>query len=496
MLHEHPALRTGLLVLGALALGLVAGAMVTLAPVWVGFAALVALVGGYAMLRSALVSLAAVFAVITLLPFGTLPFKAAFTPTFLELTLVVLIAVWGLRQLAIPEYELRISPLGGPVLIFLGLTIFSLLLGANGLPDNLTLHNYLKFVLGVLLFFSVLNTVRTPADLRCALRALIIGGASAAALGIVLRQINPQTALRILVAFGRVGYPTSGRVLRYIEDDPARAERAIGLSVDPNSFAGLLALLCALSVSQLWARRPVLPRWTIALSTLLLAVCTVLTQSRGALYGLLAATIWLALVRDRRIWWLLLGGALFVVLDTVAGLGIVSRVIDIKRFVQGVQFQDLAQQMRLAEYRNAIAIILRYPVFGVGFGAGPELGLITGVSSIYLAIAERIGLVGLASFAVIMLTFFVITLRRARSLPEEPRSVLVGVQAGIVAALTVGIADHYFFNIEFAHMVALFWGVVALGMAALYTSQAPATPPSPPLPTWERGSGGLTKEPQ
>ena len=43
------------------------------------------------------------------------------------------------------------------------------------------------------------------------------------------------------------------------------------------------------------------------------------------------------------------------------GLGIVSRVIDIKRFVQGVQFQDLAQQMRLAEYRNAIAIICATP---------------------------------------------------------------------------------------------------------------------------------------
>ena len=271
-----------LLALAALVLAGGAGAIVTLGPVWAGFAALLALVAGYAMLRSAL-KFAAVFAVITLLPFGTLPFKAAFTPTFLELTLVVLLVVWGLRQLAIPEYELRISPLGGPILAFLGLTVFSLLLGANGLPDNLTLHNYLKFVLGVLLFFSVLNTVRTPADLRWALRALIIGGALAAAIGIVLRQINPQTALRILVAFGRVGYPTGGRVLRYIEDDPARAERAIGLSVDPNSFAGLLALLCALTASQLWARRPVLPRWAIALSALLLAVCTCL-PSRVAPY--------------------------------------------------------------------------------------------------------------------------------------------------------------------------------------------------------------------
>ena len=28
----------------------------------------------------------------------------------------------------------------------------------------------------------------------------------------------------------------------------------------------------------------------------------------------------------------------------------------------------------------------------------------------------------------------------------------------------VGLLDHYFFNIEFSHMVALFWGVIGLAM--------------------------------
>jgi hypothetical protein len=48
---------------------------------------------------------------------------------------------------------------------------------------------------------------------------------------------------------------------------------------------------------------------------------------------------------------------------------------------------------------------------------------------------------------------------------DEAAAWLLGIQAGIVAALAVGLADHYFFNIEFSHMGALFWGSIGLGMA-------------------------------
>lgn len=461
-LRDRPVLRGLLLALLAIGVGSLVGAAVALGPVWLAFGALVVAAGGYAVLRSAGIGLAAVWSVITLLPFGTLPFKAGITPTFLELALVALLLVWVLRLLATPEYDLRMGTLGGPLLLFLGLTVFSLLLGARGLPDNLTLHNYVKFVLAVALFWGVVNTLRSAAEQRWAMRLIILGGAAAATLGIVLYLVNDVTSLRLLTALGRLGYPTEGRVLRYIEDDPLRGERAIGTAVDPNSFGGLLALICALTTSQLWAKQPALPRSIIAAASGLMAICIFLTYSRAALLGLLMATVFLALVRERRLWWLLgaLGAGGII---AYAGFGLGATFVN--RFVEGIQFQDQAQQMRLAEFRNAIEIIKRYPVFGVGFGSGPELGLITGVSSIYLAMAERLGLVGLGAFLLIIATFFVVTLRRMPRLDPERQSWLLGTQAGIVAALAVGLADHYYFNIEFSHMVALFWGVVALGMA-------------------------------
>ncbi len=434
-------------------------------------AGLLALGMAAAMLLSVRAGLLAVVATMTLLPFGTLPFKAIITPTLLELALAGLLLVWVVRMLARSDaYHLRMSPLGLPLLGFLGLTLFSLVLGAGGMPDSRTLHNYLKFVLGVLLFFSMLNVVRTRDDMRVAMRLLILCGGAAALVGLLLYALHDDTALLLLVQLGRIGYPTSGRVLRYVEDDTAGLERAIGTSVDPNSFGGLLALLTALAAAQLFAQRTVVPRWLLVAVSLTMLLALLLTFSRAALVGVAAAAAFVATVRYRHLWWVMVGTGLVAVL-LLMGLGMAGAFVE--RLSEGVRFEDQAQQMRLAEYRNALAIIQRYPVFGIGFGSAPEIDLVAGVSSIYLTIGERMGLLGLGAFVLLVGAWFVLLLRAMPHFDDEQASWATGVQAGLVAALAVGLADHYFFNIEFSHMVALFWGCAGLGMALLALEPGP-----------------------
>jgi polysaccharide biosynthesis protein PslJ len=448
----------------ALALGGAIGGAVAFGPIYV-VAGLLALAAGYAMLVSTMAGLITVFAIITLLPFGTLPFKAIITPNFLTLALLALSGVWVMRLLARPDaYEIRVSPLGLPLLAFLGLTLFSLILGARGLPDTLTLHNYAKFVLGVLLFFSVINCVRTRAEARLIMRGLILSGGMAALLALGLYVLNDDLALRLLVSLGRIGYPTGGRILRFVEDDPDGLERAIGFGVDPNSFGGMLALVSVLAAAQLVAQRPLLPRWLLGAVVATLVLTLLLTFSRAALFGLIFGVAFMATVRYRKLWWVMIAGGLAGGL-LLFGLGIAGEFTE--RVVEGVQFQDQAQQMRLAEFRNALAIIERYPVFGIGFGQAPDIDLTAGVSSIYLAIAQRMGLVGFVAYLGLIGAWFVVTLRALPNLDEERISWLLGCQAGVVAALAVGLADHYFFNIEFSHMVALFWGTIGLGTATI-----------------------------
>ena len=146
----------------------------------------------------------------------------------------------------------------------------------------------------------------------------------------------------------------------------------------------------------------------------------------------------------------------------------------------GLQFADQANQMRLAEYVNAVNIISRYPAFGVGFGTAGELDLTTGASSVYLTIGERTGLLGLAVYLLTILVFLVVifpalsaSLKRAPPPGAEGErewsvldSALLGGTAGVVGALVVGVADHYYFNTQFPHMAALFWLVAALTLVA------------------------------
>jgi hypothetical protein len=341
-------------------------------------------------------------------------------------------------------------------------------LGAHGIPDTLTLHNYGKFVLGVLLFFSMVNCIRTREQARFVVRSLIICGGLAALVGLFLYVLDDPLSLRLLVSLGRIGYPTSGRVLRYVEDDPDGLERAIGTSVDPNSYGGMLALIMALSAAQLFAGRPVLRRWLLLGLTSVMGLALILTFSRAALFGIIFAAIYLATVRYRRLWWVMIGAGVLATM-LLFGLGMAQDFI--QRLSEGVQFKDQAQQMRLAEYQNALNIIKRYPVFGIGFGQAPEIDLVAGVSSIYLTIAERMGLVGLAAFLGIVAAWFIRSWQAAPQLDDERASWLLGTQAGLVAALSVGLADHYFFNIEFSHMVALFWGCMGLGFAILHIDE-------------------------
>ncbi|HSH78183.1 MAG TPA: hypothetical protein VLA19_06595, partial [Herpetosiphonaceae bacterium] len=97
---------------------------------------------------------------------------------------------------------------------------------------------------------------------------------------------------------------------------------------------------------------------------------------------------------------------------------------------------------------------------------------------------------GLGTFLVTMAVFFVRTLRAAPGLDEERQSWLVGIQSGVIAALAVGLLDHYYFNIEFSHMAALFWGLVGCGMAVLSldAERAPAPEAAPAAAAGRNGA--------
>ncbi len=267
--------------------------------------------------------------------------------------------------------------------------------------------------------------------------------------------------VRILSKLSVFNYPAGPGILRFVEDDPNQPMRAIATSIDPNALGGLLVIVTALAVVLIFSGRPLLPRGVTIPLAGLMALSLVLTFSRGSLLGLAAALGLTGVLRYRKLLLVLVvTGILFLVLPPTQ--------VYVTRFLEGIRGEDLATQMRFGEYKDAFVLIGRYPLLGVGFSGTPDIDIYLGVSNLYLLIAEQTGLVGLLLFIIIVGAYSVVTHRAWRQIPRGHRveGLLLAFQAALAGALVGGIFDHFFFNINFVHLVALFWLVMGLGIAA------------------------------
>jgi O-antigen ligase len=445
------------------AVGLIVGAYVALLSPVFAAAGVLALIAGLLMLRDIQWGLLALIGLICLLPFGALPFKIGFTPTFLDLALVAVYFVWIVRIARGKTDRFVATPLGLPIVIFLLLACASFVAGlGHSYLNQYVLRHFVEILLSISLFFVVVNCVRTEKQLRVLVTAVMVAGFGAALLGIVLYFLPNSWSIRLLSALGRVGYPTGAGVLRYIEDDPNLAQRAISTSTDPNVLGGLLILITVLTAAQLFARRPPLPRPLLAGMLLVDTLCLYLTYSRGSMAGLAAGLGLLAVVKYRKLIPAMIAAGLLLLL--------LPQAQDyVQHFVEGIQLQDLATLMRLGEYKDALILIGRHPWIGVGFVGTPESSLYIGVSMVYLLIAEEMGLIGLAVFLLIIVLFFRQVWLAWPKVRQHAglEAILLGLAAALAGILVGGIADHYFFNLDFPHSVAVFWLYLGLAMVTI-----------------------------
>jgi len=449
---------------------------------WLAAAGTVALFVGLWLLQDIEVAFWVVIGVVCLLPFASFPFDLGFTPTFLDAALGALFMVWLLQIAGDTDEQLVTTPLGGPILAFMLVAVGSFVFGLRHVPLALGflqtyLRRFAEMMLSVALFFLVVNVVRNQGRLRRVLLALLLGSFAAALLGVALYivadQVSPDFVIRALSALGRIGYPAGPGVLRYIRENPELPMRATSTSVDPNVLGSLLNVSIAIYVPQLFVQHPLVRRRYLIPMLGVMALCLGLTMSRGSMVGLGAALVILAALRYRKLWILLVGAlALMLLLPQTQAL--------VTHFLEGFTVEDLATQMRMGEYRDALKLIRRYPFLGVGFAGAPDVDIYIGVANLYLLMAEEMGLVGLTSFLVIIVTLF-IRFWRTRSLAAGTKleAYWWGLHAGLVGALTGGVFDHYFFNLDFHHSVTLFWLVVGLATAATELIQRRSTAPTP-----------------
>lgn len=451
--RDRPALLAG----GALLVGALLGVGIAFSNPLVALLGLLALAGAWIVMRWPEAGLLAFVAVANLLPFAVVPVYIGFSLTLVDLVLLLLLLSWLFWAVyrGRPVVGSGLNPL---ILLYLGLALTSFTLGLTYSITPERFRLFLKSINSILLFFSVINCVRDLAGLKRAILAVLISSAGAAAIALAFLFLPTETALRLLGLLAPLGYPTGPEALRPIAD--TEILRAIGTAVDPNVLGGMLMLAAGLFVGQLFSARPLLPRTALLLLLPVVLAALLLTYSRSALGGAVIGATLVGVLRDRRL--------LVLVLLAVVVFPFLPRDwVFVERIWSGLAFEDRGAAMRLNEYEDAINLITMYPWFGIGFGEPPSIDQYLGVSSMYLLVGQEMGLIGMASFLAILGALawqLVAGLRSARD--EEVRGILAGLAAALVAASAAGLLDHYFVNIVFPHMVALFWLYAGLAVVA------------------------------
>jgi O-antigen ligase len=470
-----PSLGTGLLLGGG---ALVLGLLTAIGGPIAGFGALIGFGVAFYVLTDLMAGLYLTLFTMALLPFATIPVRIALTPTLIDFAMGAFLLVYLFQYMTGRRIRPRFVPAHLLIIAFMLFMLLSFLAGLNnGLLTTKILRKFAEMQLSIGFAIVLVDVLRDKQTLRRAILVLILAGAAQATLGMGLWLLNDATAERLLNALGRFGYPQGG-VIRYVEENPDLAERAIGTWIDPNAYGGFLVVVGAVTGAQLLSKNPVTRwRWVAFACFLPIAGALLLTQSRGAFVALGAAVLFVAILRYR---WLIplmiLGGVIFLLLPFTQEY--------IERFVQGLQNQDLATQMRFGEYKDALILITRYPLIGVGYTGTPDRDLYLGVSSMYLIIASNTGLVGLGLYLALMVEAFRYGFVRWGKLAGDPglQSIWLGTAAALLGLLVGGVFDHFSANIEFSGSVLMLWVVVGLVLATARLSEDETLPPLTAVP--------------
>jgi polysaccharide biosynthesis protein PslJ len=423
---------------------------------------IIGLLAGLYVLTDVQAALYAIVAVMLLLPYGTLPFDLGFTPTLLDVAISGFLLIYLVQWMTGKRRELRLTPVHLLLLVYVLWLVLAFSLGLRWAPITANvLRQFAGTLLSLGLVFIAGDLLRDPKILRRLVLVVMVVVSLQALLTIGLYVLPDTTADALLARLARIGYPAGGSI-RYIEENPALAERAIGTWIDPNSLGGILAISAVIIAPQVFARRPVFRYRVITLGVLaLVGIALFLTYSRTSMLAMAVGLGVIAVVRYRRfIPLLLLTGLLMLLLPQTQAY--------VERFAEALTFSDLASQMRLGEYTDSLRLINRYPVFGVGFTGTPDADIYTDVANMYLIMANQIGLVGVTIFLVFITGVFgygVYAYNIARA-DDQVASIHLGYHAALVTALVNAFGDLYFFRLDFQASITMFWLTVTLALAS------------------------------
>ncbi len=393
---------------------------------------------------------------------------------------VALIALtWACRWIAFGHLSAR-TAMDAPILIMMIMTVVALM---PSVAMDLSLNRMCIYLLGVALFYGMVNGLHTERHIHYTGIALVLLGLAVAVVGFLGTDWEIGKLIEIPAIYGRL----PGPIIRGLPGSGVIEEYDL---FNPRVVAGALAILAAVPLAYLVFGEGWKLRLLSGLTALVMAAVLFLTQAPQGLLGLAAALILIAVWRSR--WFLVslvlgLGGLL--VAWTFLGVG--QRVGD-RLTPETIDALSFGFQSRIVNGLRGIGMIRDMPYTGAGLNTFP---VIDGLYSFGRANADHahnlliqtgadLGITGAVALLALLAGFGYTVWRIHRTRPEHnQRALLVGICGGVAAWLAYGLLD----SITLGHKPAMaLWVMLGISASMRFRSVPSDVEPVPFLARFNR----------
>ncbi|MDR2167423.1 MAG: O-antigen ligase family protein [Clostridiales bacterium] len=381
-------------------------------------------------------------------------FAAAFLmpllPTMLILGLLAAITViYFIKVFVTAEMKISFNYIDVFVLVFAALIAYGLVISYNIASSAPVAVVYILFVL---FYFVVKNTINTKAKLMGLAATIATSGALVALYGIWQRATGNFVMTQAWLDEDIFGTATV-RIYSTLDN--------------PNVLGGYLILITILAFAMIYYYKDYIHKF-FALGIFGVAgLCMVLTHSRGAWLGLIFAAAIFALMRDRRL-------VFFGIAALIAAPFLIPPEI-LYRFLSIGDLADTSTSYRLSIWMGAIDMLRVFWPIGIGQGV-ENFNFIYNMyafsavftqhsHNLYLQIMIYWGISGIILFLLIMGGFFKGLFQTAARAGPSLKTLAAAIAAGMAGFLLKGLTDNVWYNFR---VLAFFWLIVAVG--AIITS--------------------------
>lgn len=366
------------------------------------------------------------------------------------------------------------TPMDMPIIILIGLLPLSLV---NTVDIGLTLPKVYGLVLGVIIFYWIVNYFRGISRLHIVILGLIILAAAIPLLGLIGADWSGS------------GYSLPSRMLGWLTSRFGFIERLLsGGGIHVNTIGGTLAFFVPLLLglildggafrrAQFFKKQPgktfiIFYKLILVLVLALVSFILFLTESRGSYLGSVIGVLALLVWKDRRFLWLipvlLVGLILVFVFVANSDLSAFIAIMDTTQ-------EKNTLQLRLDYWERTIYLIQDFPFTGAGLGIYnkifQELYLFLPFASesessfyshnLYLGVTASMGIPALVLYFSLLGGFSFMVFTSINKVQPIARVVLMGLSCGFLAHLVYGIMDNYLPGEKLGAVMWIYFGIVA-----------------------------------